>query len=252
VCVAAGLAAFAVALLPSGSPDVIARAAAALNDPDTILHLKSVDAGGNTMETWQADGGRKERWLYRGGTGKAVESTEDWDTKTALSYSAQNDELITHTEPDFFNKDSRVGSLSEGGPGSHVYDDLALLLDRARAGAGNVHLSGETTGRDIPVYELRIDYTMEVIDLPASGVVTDPTGLPTHTEQLHRTVYISRDSYLPVRIVEHLPAPGTRTGSVEATTDYLVAERVERTPETEALLRMTPHPGAKKVIEGRF
>src|SRR5262245_64907509 len=60
---AAGLAAAVIALLPPGSPDVVARAAAALNDPDTILHLKSVDAGGNTMETWQAGGGRQERWV---------------------------------------------------------------------------------------------------------------------------------------------------------------------------------------------
>jgi hypothetical protein len=252
VCGAAALAAVAFALLPSGSPDVVARAAAALNDPETILHLKSVDAGGNTMETWQADGGRKERWVYRGGTGKAVESTEDWDTKTSLSYSAQNDELITHTEPDFFNKDSRVGSLSEGGAGNHVLDDLAVLLARARAGAGNVHLIGETTVRDIPVYELRIDYTMEVIDLPASGAVGDPTGLPTHTEQIHRTVYISRDSYLPVRIVEHIPAPGTPAGFIEPATDYVVAERLPRTPGNEALLRMSPHPGAKLVTEGRL
>ena len=249
---AVGLAAVAVALLPSGSPDVVARAAAALNDPDTILHLKSVDAGGNTMETWQADGGRKERWLYRGGTGKAVESMDDWDTKTALSYSAQNDELITHTEPDFFNKDSRVGSLSEGGAGDHVLDDLALLLDRARAGAGNVHLIGETTVRDIPVYELRIDYSMQVVDLPAGGEVTDPTTLPTHPEQLHRTVYISRDDYLPVRIVEHLPAPNTPAGFVEPVTDYIVRERLPRTPANEALLKMTPHPGAKQVTEGRL
>jgi hypothetical protein len=204
------------------------------------------------METWQADGGRKERWLYRGGTGKAVESAEDWDTKTALSYSAQNDELITHTEPDFFSKDSRVGSLSEGGPGNHVLDDLAGLLARARAGAGNVHLIGETTVRDIPVYELRIDYTIEVIDLPSSGAVGDPTGLPTHREQMHRTVYISRDSYLPVRIVEHIPAPGTPAGFVEPATDYIVAQRLPRTPANEALLRMSPHPGAKLVTEGRL
>jgi hypothetical protein len=236
-------------LAPSlrASPDVVARAAAAFNDPDTILHLKSVDAGGNTMETWQADGGRKERWLYRGGTGKAVESMEDWDTKTSVSYSAQNNELITHTEPDYFDKDHRVGSLSEGGAGDHVVDDLALLLDRARAGDGNVHLVGEATVRDIPVYELRIDYAMDVIDLPAGGAVEDPTGLPTHKEPMHRTVYISRDSYLPVRIVEDIPAPATPTGRVKPATDYVVAERLPRTPETEQLLRMSPHPGAKQV-----
>ena len=251
---AVGVAAIAVAFAPSlrASPDVVARAAAALNDPDTILHLKSVDAVGNTMEVWQADGGRKERWLYRGGTDTAVESVEDWDARTSLSYAAQNDELITHTEPDYFNRDHRVGSLSEGGPGDHVFDDLALLLDRARAGEGNVHLIGETTVRDIPVYELRIDYEIDVIDLPATGAVEDPASLPTHKEPMHRNVYISRDSYLPVRIVEHLPAPGTSAGYVEPVTDCVVAQRLPRTPENEQLLRMSPHPGAKQVTEGRL
>ena len=252
---ALALAAVAVALAPSlrASPDVVARAAAALNDPDTILHLKSVDAGGNTMEVWQADGGREERWIYRGGTDKAVESMTDFKTKTALSYSAQNDELITHTEPDWFNdKAHPYGSLADGGPSDHVIDDLALLLDRARAGDGNVHLVGETAVRGIAVYELRVDYTMEVIDLPATGAVGDPAGLPTHEEQLHRTVYISRDSYLPVRIVEHIPAPNTRAGFIEPVTDYLIAQRLPRTPGNERLLQLSPHPGAKRVTEGRL
>jgi hypothetical protein len=88
-----------------------------------------------------------------------------------------------------------------------VIDDLALLLDRARAGEGNVHLVGETT---------------------------------------------VRDTYLPVRIVEHFPAPNTPTGFVEPVTDYAVAERLPRTPENEQLLRMSPHPGAKQVTEGRL
>ena len=252
---AVALAAVAVALAPSlrASPDVVARAAAALNGPDTILHLKSVDAGGNTMEVWQADGGRKERWLYRGGTDKAVESMDDWDTRTALSYSAQNDELITHTEPDWFDtKHHPIRGLADGGPSNHIIDDLALLLDRARAGEGNVHLIGETTVRGLPVYELRIDYTMEVVDLPASGAIGDPRSLPTHTEQIHRTVYVNRDDYLPVRIVEHIPAPNTPAGFIEPVTDYVVAQRLARTPENERLLRMSPHPGAKRVTEGRL
>jgi len=241
---AVALAALAVAVLPPGSPDVVARAAAALNDPDTILHLKSVDAGGNTMETWQADGGRKERWLYRGGTDKAVESMDDWDTRTALSYSAQNDELITHTEPDWWR--GPIRSLGDGSPTDHVVDDLAALLDRARAGQGGAHLVGETTVRDIPVYELRVDFDLETTVLPASGVVTDPTGLPRKTLHLYRTVFISRDTYLPVRVVEHWP------GAHDAVTDYVTAQRLPRTPANEQLLRMSPHPGARRVTEGRL
>ena len=255
---AAGLAAVAVAVLPPGSPDVVARAAAALNDPDMILHLKTVDVGGNTMETWQADGGRKERWLYRGGTDQALESTDDWDTKTALSYAADRDELIVHTEPDWFDEEHHpIRSLGDGSPTDHVVDDLAALLDRARTGDGNAHLVGETTVRGIPVYELRVDFQLETVVLPATGVVTDPTGLPKKTLHLYRTLYINRDSYLPVRVVEHWPAStNPRTGepipAIDPATDYIVAERLPRTPENEKLLQMSPHPGAKTVVEGRL
>jgi hypothetical protein len=88
--------------------------------------------------------------------------------------------------------------------------------------------------------------------MPASGAVMDPTPLPTHAEHLFRTVFIDRDTYLPVRIVEHFPAPNTPTGFVEPVADYTVAERLPRTPENEQLLRMSPHPGAKQVTEGRL
>ena len=205
------------------------------------------------METWQADGGRKERWLYRGGTDRAVESMDDWDTKTALSYSAQNDKLITHTEPDWFDSGhDPIRGLGGGGISTRVVDDLAALLDRARAGDGNAHLIGETTVRGIPVHELRVDFDLETVVLPANGVVTDPTGLPKQTLHLYRTVYIDRDTYLPVRIVEHRPAPKAPGGATDPVTDYVVAQRLPRTPDNERLLRMSPHPGAKQVTEGRL
>jgi hypothetical protein len=50
------------------------------------------------------------------------------------------------------------------------------------------------------------------------------------------------------RIVEHWPAPEGR----DVATDYVVAERLPRTPANEQLLRMSPHPGAKQVTEGRL
>jgi hypothetical protein len=244
--VAVALAALAVAIAPSlrSSPDVVARAAAALNDPSTILHLKSVQ-GDTTEELWQADGGRRERWLFKGGTDKALEHAEDWDAKTAQSYSAERDELITHTEPDLFDPAHRVPrGLGSASVSAQVIDDLAALLDRARRGEGNARLAGETSVRGIPVYQLEIAFTMEVVDLPPGETVTDPTGLPKKTLHLSRTVYVNREDFLPVRLVEHLPG-------LDFTTDYVVAERLPMTPANEALLRMTPHPGAKRVTEGR-
>jgi hypothetical protein len=49
-----------------------------------------------------------------------------------------------------------------------------------------------------------------------------------------------------MRVVEHWP------GVRDAVADYIVAERLPRTPEHERLPQMSPHPGAKQVTEGRL
>jgi hypothetical protein len=244
---AVALAAAAVALAPSSSPDVIARAAAALNDPDTILHLKYVKDG-HTMEIWEADGGRKERWIYDGGTGKAVESAEDWDAKSAVSYGEERDELVTHTDPDFFDPAHRIQpGLDVASPAVRPTDNLAQVLERARHGDKDIRLIGETEVNGAEAYELRLEYTIQVIDVPPGKAIRDPRGLPTKPLRLARDIYIDREKYLPLRVIDYGPpgAPATMT-------DYVVAERLPRTPATEQLLRMSPHPGAKQVTEGRL
>src|SRR5262245_32930477 len=66
----ATLAIAVIALAPSGpaSPSVIARAAAALSAPDTILHFKAVyqfnDGKPQTIESWQTTSGRQERTIF--------------------------------------------------------------------------------------------------------------------------------------------------------------------------------------------
>jgi hypothetical protein len=245
VALALSLAALAVAITPGlrSSPDVVARAAAALNDPAAILHLKWVQ-NGRTTELWQADGGRRERRIDEGGTPRAAEHVSDIDRRHEQTYVLERDELITHTEPDLFDPARLPKGLAAAGPWSRPTDDLAGVLDRARRGDANARLVGEATVRDIAVYELRVDYTMEVMDLPP-GFQGDPLKLPTKTIERTRTVYVDRDAYLPVRVVESWP------GIPTSTTDYLVAERLAATAENERLLEMTPHPGAKRVTEGR-
>jgi hypothetical protein len=251
---AATFAIAAVALSPflRRSPDVVARAAAALNQPGTILHLRAqirdrdtpselslpapdarVD---HTMELWQTAGARQQRLIFDG----TAEFVEDWGTRTSDTYNAQRDELVHHTDPAIFDPAQRaaLGTDSPFAGGAHVTDDLARLLDRAKHGDDHVRLAAETTIRHIPVYELRITSTVPGIEDPRDPQSTTPM-------QLSHLVYVDRKHFLPVRIVELAPGGST----VNTITDYVEAQRLPRTPENDRLLHMSPHPGAKEIVE---
>jgi hypothetical protein len=241
---AAGVAVMLAPLGP-GSPDVIARAAAALNDPGTILHLHAEvrirdtpdEARGLVPdervdyreETWQTAGARQVHVLHDDGGEFAI----DFDARTAVAYDQQQDALFHNTDPSFFESARRPpqGSVGGGTP----RDDLAPLVERARNREENLSLTGETTIRGIPVYELRVEHWF----MPADE--RPPRPIPPG---YHRLIYVDRERFLPVRVVEG--APG---GVVNAITDYVVAERLPRTPQNEGLLRLSPHPGAKKVAD---
>jgi hypothetical protein len=112
--------------------------------------------------------------------------------------------------------------------------DLARLLERARRGDEKVWLVGEKTIRGIPTHKLRIDFT-------SSSVRNGTTNAPL---QWSRLIYVDKEHFLPVQVVELVP------GST-MTTDFFEMERIPRTAESERLLQMSPHPGAKREIEGR-
>jgi hypothetical protein len=246
---AVGAAGITVTLAPlgPGSPDVIARAAAALNEPGTILHLHAEvrirdtpgEARGQvpdervdyTEETWQTAGARQVRVLHDDGG----EFTIDFDARTAVTYDPERNALIRTTDPRFFLPTRRPPEGSAG-PGT-PRDDLAPLVERARSGEPNLSLTGETTIRGIPVYELRVERTSLAVDRDGRRLPVPPG--------YHRLIYVDRERFLPVRVVEG--APG---GVVNAITDYVVAERLPRTPQNERLLRLSPHPGAKKLPDG--
>ena len=82
------------------------------------------------------------------------------------------------------------------------------------------------------MYELELAFPVQMID---GGSV-----------QMTRTVYVDRETFLPVRVLERVE------GRIAVVTDYVVAERLPRTPANERLLRMSPHPGAKRITEGRL
>jgi hypothetical protein len=247
---AAAIALAGAALLPGGSPDVLARAQQALADGDTILHYRAeiryrahgaelqtdepdehVDA---RLEAWQADAGRRERFIYDGST----EFVKDWDARVSEAYNSALDQVIRHTDPDVFAKGAEPHGLDHPSPfGATSVGDMARLLERARAGEDHLILVGQTSVRGIDVYELRIEFTVEAGLLQRRSEATDIIDAS-------RTVYVDRKSFLPVRVVERT------MGVAGAITDYVEVERLPRTPENERRLEMSPHPGAKVIVEG--
>jgi hypothetical protein len=262
----------AVALWPSvgGSPDVIARAAAALDQPGTILHFKAnvywhdsptpINADpshtlGQTIEEWQSPGARQLHVVESGPENPGGdEYAENWDAKTAEGYNGELNQLIDLTDPSFFDPARRSPAGTNpatllGLGGQDVTDDLESLVQEAEGGVQNIHVAGQTTIRGSSVYELRIDYTVPVVADPSGATITNPTGLPTTPVRLSTLVYVDSQTFLPVRIVDlGPPAPAVGPGAVvERVTDYVLAERLPDTPQNQGLLGLSPHPGATEV-----
>jgi hypothetical protein len=252
----------ALGVVPGSSPDVLAQAARALDDEDAILHFRTetrlrsrgaelltrepdakVDA---SFEAWQADGGRRERFIHDG----AGEWVRDWDAKVSMAYNVERDELIHHTDPDVFGPAARPRGIDDPTPiRGTVIGDLQRLLERARRGEENVLLVGETSVRGIDVYELQIEYTTDSVVLPGAPSVADP-----EVEKVKgwRTLYVDRERFLPVRVIERGEWKARGGTIVQSITDYVEAEHLPRTAENEKLLEMSPHPGAKVIREGRL
>jgi hypothetical protein len=232
------------------SEDVIARAAEALSPADGILHvvarerfhsgraiLDESDPSTYTereFELWQTPGRRQERYLLYGGR---FESVRDADTETDLTWVAGRDEIVRHTDPALFTPGNGLPARLDAPmplPGQALLD-VARILRRAEQGDENVRLAEDTTVRGVPVHEVRISHRVTFFD-PATGT--------THPETATRVLYVDREDYLPVRIVELGPG-----GLIFMITDYLTVENLQRTPDSERLLEMSPHPGAKLVVE---
>ena len=237
-----------VALAPTGreAPSVVARAAAALSEPDTILHFKAVARvpreAPEQFESWQTTSGRQQRTLYDG-----LELAEDQDARTLQSFNIERNELLDHTDPDYFARPP--AGISDGDIGGMVtiIGDLRALLERAadHDDAG-IELLADTEVRGVAVHHLRITRTIDAIVV--DGPITDPRNAPTRKVTTIRDVYVSAKDDLPVRIVDHAEV-GNRA---QTTFDFLVAERLPLNADTRSLLRMAPHPGAREVDEGPF
>jgi hypothetical protein len=229
VATLAALALIAIAIAPAGtkSPSVIARAAAALSEPDTI-------------ESWQTTSGRQERTIF-GVSG--LESVQDQDAKTFQTYNPEKDEILNHTDPDYFDdRHAHPAGIARGGPGivTVIGDLKALLADPS------IDQLEDTEVRGIPVHHLRITRTEDVL------VGSSKKDMSTQKVTMVRDVYIATDGDLPVRVVDHMELPaGTPMPHSANTYDFVVAERIPLTADTTSLLKMAPHPGAHMVEEGR-
>jgi hypothetical protein len=237
-----------VALAPTGreAPSVVARAAAALSEPDTILHFKAVARfpreAPEQFESWQTTSGRQQRTLYDG-----LELAEDQDARTLQTFNAERNELVDHTDPDYFARPpAGVGDGGIGGMVTIVGDLRALLQRAADHDDAGVELLADTEVRGIAVHHLRVTRSIDAI--VADGPIADPRNAPTRKVTTVRDVYVSTKDDLPVRVVDHAEV-GNRA---ETTFDFLVAERMPLNAQTRSLLRMAPHPGAREVDEGPF
>ena len=232
---AAGAVAFAALPSSDRAPGVIAEAAAALDAPDVVFHYRTVKRTKNGLvsertEVWQSSDGHRERelWSYR--DGPLNEHVFDLDSRTDLSYDPGRDEVVRHTDPDAFT--GREGFDA----GSIDLVNVAGILAGAEASDDpRVEVVGRSTVRGIPADELRFDE-------PAGP---DADGKPT---TFTRVLSVDREHHLPVRVVE--TASTGSTVDFTAVTDFYDIERLDRTPATDALLQMAPHPDAKRSVEG--
>jgi hypothetical protein len=133
---AAALAAGTVAVSPfaGGSPDVVAKAAAALTEPNTILHYKTQLLGAEsdrlgTTEGWETSDGQRKRMLVGD-----VEIAEDDGARSYLTYDAEHNVIRRLTDPGFFNAPSGgVDATSPFWDPSDIGDLAQLLHERAAA-----------------------------------------------------------------------------------------------------------------------
>jgi hypothetical protein len=274
---------------PLAQAAVLARAAAALDQPGSILDLRAqvytsdgfgacflglkpplpcvtgpASPGGAgldpdpandtltySLEQWRSPDGSTERSLYSDGV-EAADSTGQVsvydpadDTLTTLTGVPSGDGTPAPPDP--------LAATSPIGIGSALLEPsyFQQLYQDAQAGGqqtvGQTTLTtrfdGETQLDGQSVYELEFD-----LQLPPQ-----PGGPAAATPLLETLLYLDSQTFLPVRVVDEVVRATAGAGGPAGTTissvaDYSVQELPD-TPANEALLAMSPHPGATQVQE---
>ena len=247
---------------------VIARAAAALDQPNTTLYLQAQNYDGgtpcasadpsqcqstdpatiaagisadpandtltNTYQEWLSPDGSLQHQIDSNGD----ESVTNTNTNTNVFYEAADNTLTTFT-------DFTPPSLTYPEVGDLSIANIESMYQRAQAGAQNIQLIGQTTIGGNPVYELRID-----IPVPTPANVTgNLCGSTVCTAPpVSVLLYVDSKTFLPVRTVTVVSNPNDLPGlaypsKVVAVTEF-AAQSLPDTPASESLLQMSSHPGA--------
>jgi hypothetical protein len=266
---------------------VISRAAAALEQPNTILYLQVQDysapgrvvcvrfgecsfgaaagrQGGisanpaedtltDSSQEWVSPDGSLEHTIYNNG----VETVTNEDAHEDSTYNPSNSTLTTVTE-------TGVGRSAPSGEASPLpapadFQDPAYyknLYREAQAGTQKVRLLGQTTIAGKSVYQLQFRSTWTPPPHPPAGdmcgsTVCTPPGLEI-------LVYLDSHTFTPVRSVTMTlntrNLPGIPEGtSVTSVTDF-TAQSLPDTSQNQGRLEMSQHPGAAtvEVAEARF
>lgn len=247
-----------VALTPS-SVDVVAAADEALSGPDTILHYRTewrIDPAGTRLgsfETWQeADGPRARQIIDDVHLVEPIDDVHLVEPRHVherrppleVARTARSHEVYMPDENtlQILKGDVRNAKPAFGPVGLEEAGDLSTLFERATSGRIDADELGETEVRGVAVHELRIGPDPRPCEeLKGEFSRGREPFAPVH-------VYVDTKRYEPVRaIVWPCRAGGELVRGV--TVDYTSFERLPRTPDNERLLRMSPHPGAKRIIE---
>ncbi len=259
---------------------VISRAAAALEQPNTILYLQvqnysahtriicirfgqcigepgdqdtgisanpADDTVTYTSQQWISHDGNQEHTIYSNGT----ETVDNQDTYEYAAYDPTDNTLTTVTNFGLRNphppSSTRSPLPSPADFESPTYYES--LYREAQAGTQNVQLVGQTTIEGQPVYELRFDITPTPPAHPPAGDMCGSTVcMPPGLEIL---VYLDTQSYTPVRSVQLTVntnnLPGIPEGATVTDVENFSAQTLPDTAANEHLLQMSSHPGATQI-----
>ncbi len=265
---------------------VISRAAAALEQPNTILYLQVQDYSAHAVicvrfgECSSGDSATREGGISANPAEDTLtSSSQEWvSPDSSVEHTIYNNGVETVTNEDthedstYDPSDNTLTTVTETGAGFHSpsgersplpapadFQDPAYyknLYREAQAGTQKVRLVGQATIAGKSVYQLQFDSTWTPPAHPPAGDMCGSTVCtPPAIEIL---VYLDSQTFTPVRSVtmtlNTTNRPGIPKGtSVTSVTDF-TAQSLPDTSQNEALLQMSQHPGAAtvKVSEAQF
>ncbi len=259
---------------------VISRAAAALDQPNTILYLRVQDYSAHggicvrfgqcifpsspgreagisadpaedtvtyTSQEWVSPSGSQEHTIYSNGT----ETVSNQDSHEDATYDPADNTLTILTDVGLGNTPPPSATPLPL-PSPSDFENPAYyesLYHEAQAGTQNVQLVGQATIAGRSVYELRFDIApTPSAHSPAGDMCGSEVCTPPDLEIL---VYLDSQTFTPVRSVvitlNTNDRPGIPAGAtVTSVTDFL-AQTLPDTPANERLLQMSSHPGATQI-----